>query len=123
MFDPRRFNNVADFVYSDPGHQSEEFIRTGVGRAYYAAHIYARDLLLTVPKLRLQRDHSGNPTHGGIVEVLKRSKQPHVGHAMDQLLAHRKKADYRMDIQSSMDDLREARNLSSAILQDVAGCY
>jgi hypothetical protein len=123
VFDPRRFSNVADFVYSDPSHQSEEFVRTGIGRAYYAAHIYARDLLVGMPRVKLQRDRSGNPTHGGVVDVLKRSKQPHVGHALDQLLAHRKRADYRMDVPSKVDDLREARNLSTAILRDIANCF
>ena len=81
MFNPSKFLVVSDFVATDSSHQGEEFIRTAVGRAYYAAHISAKDFLSSRPKL--QRDKAGNPTHQGVVDALKRSRLPDLGHKLD----------------------------------------
>jgi uncharacterized protein (UPF0332 family) len=120
VFDPSKFLTVSDFVAGDPSHQGEEFVRTAVGRAYYAAHISARDFLS--PRVKLQRDRAGNPTHQGVIDGLKKSRLPDLGHKLDQLMAQRKAADYQMNSTVALSDLNTARVLSKAILLDLSGC-
>jgi hypothetical protein len=120
-FDPLRFLNVADFVLASSSYQSEEYLRTGVGRAYYAAHVSARDYLDS--RVKLQRDKAGKPTHQGVVDALKRGTLPYVGDALDQLMDKRHVSDYEMGSQVTLADLTEARILAETVLRNLSSCY
>lgn len=85
---------LARFLKRPPAQEfGEACMRGSCGRAYYAAHVVARDLLSNVP-VRIPSDGS---VHGAVISALKTSRDVDVKAAaglLDNLRATRKSADY-----------------------------
>ena len=84
-FDPADFLRVANELASE-GHD-EAFLRTAVGRAYYAVFLQAREFL----GLRGQRRH----IHNTVISRLKRTDFA-AGTQLDKLETLRGQADYEL---------------------------
>lgn len=85
--------DLAKFIHAPPrGAPVEASMRCACGRAYYAAHVIARDLLRA--KFAVSRD---GRAHREVIDLLKRSKNLDVrqaGLSLDRLKDTRNSADY-----------------------------
>jgi hypothetical protein len=105
-FPPAAFYDVARTLLSD--HDGEAFLRTAIGRSYYACHHVAR--------LGCERKWSWSPpeygAHRAVIRKLRDQRQPYLAQQLDALLRLREWADY--DLETPVDRLVCQRALSLA---------
>lgn len=108
---------LAKFLARPPPQPPEEAsFRAACGRAYYAAHAVARDVL---HRARFRLPKSGE-AHGEVVSLLKSSRISDVqaaGGLLDQLRATRKSADYHVGDVPVAGSSFEKRRADVALMQ------
>lgn len=113
-FSPQSFERVVDFILGPGTPKSEEYLRTAIGRAYYAAHLTARETLLA--KGKVSPNKKGLIPHGDVIDVLKSGPLPSVGDKLHQLGKLREVADYAVTSQIQLSDAQNAKALVSEII-------
>jgi uncharacterized protein (UPF0332 family) len=114
MYDPRGFLDLARFINGDPAHQQEGFLRSGVSRAYYYAHLRAREQLVALGYL----PRKGRKTHAKVINVLRNCRPPSqqvLGHWLAALKDRREVADYQLKPNVGIAELKSAISLAEAI--------
>ena len=114
---PADFLELTKLVASQGTPQSEPYFRSGVSRAYYAAHLSARELYLG--RRKVTPNSKGIVTHRMMIRALKGSLLPGLGHQLDQLLDARIVADYDLRAVVQNPDLQNAIFLANLILKDL----
>jgi len=114
-FLPEAFEIVVDHLLDPQSPKSEPFFRTAVGRAYYAAHLSARELLLA-KKRRVARGSRGQVTHPGVIDALRSGPNPGVGDKLHQLGKLRERADYDLGTPVGLPEAQAAKLLVREIL-------
>jgi uncharacterized protein (UPF0332 family) len=114
---PDEFIDLSNLVVGAGTPQTEPFFRSAVSRAYYAAHLTARELYLG--RRKITPNASGIVTHRMMIRALKGSKLPGLGHQLDQLLDARLDADYNLKIVISGSELQTAMTIAQLILSDL----
>lgn len=95
QFKPRKFLKLASQLIADRKYEEPCRIRTAVGRAYYAAHLYLKEKLkrLGYRAIVLPEDHR---IHQAIIDLLMDRGDTTVGTKLDKLYDKRRIADYDM---------------------------
>ena len=108
--DPSDFLEVARaLIKGDP---SEAYLRTAVGRAYYAAFLQARD----AAGLR----NEGSGIHEEVIKhYSNRKDQRIVGNRLSDLRKVRNRADYKPGQSVSVQDVRKAVTQAGRVLSDL----
>ncbi|MDG7030003.1 MAG: hypothetical protein JRN38_07160 [Nitrososphaerota archaeon] len=94
--------------------KTEEYLRTAIGRAYYAAHLTARETLLA--KRKVKPNKKGLIPHGEVIDALKLGPLPSVGDKLHQLGKMREVADYTVTSQIQLTDAQVAKALVTEII-------
>ena len=118
MFEPRNFMNVVAHVLGSPDCGGQEFTRTVVGRAYYSAHLVAREYLLGTQ--RISRNKKGRVGHGPVIRALDKGKTEVLASALDQLMAMRGTADYDLAAEVPSEMAQQAKQLADLVLTRLA---
>ena len=111
------FLNVTKLVASKSTPQTEPFFRSAISRAYYAAHLSARELYLTGRKI--SPNANGIVTHRMMIRALKGSELPGLGHQLDQLLDQRITADYNLRTALAESDVLAAIAVADRIITEL----
>ena len=111
-FRPRKFLKLASQLIADKEYDEPCRIRTSVGRAYYAAFLYAKE--------RLERLGYAFPdthrVHQLVIDDLMDRGDTTIGSQLDKLLEKRRTADYYMDVPISMSDGNHCMRISERII-------
>ena len=91
-FDAREFRDLADWLVNN--RNNEASLRTAISRMYYAAHLLARDFLITKRKW--------SPTgrgadHGSVIHELRRGPTSQISFKLAELRRLREHADYHLE--------------------------
>lgn len=111
-FDPKEFLNIACQLPKD----TEATIRTCIGRAYYAAFLFARER--TKQKFGIQYPKSG-AAHQKVSIVLGNNGLTGSKIQLDTLRNERHKADYDLTIPCNKTDAEKAILLAENIINDL----
>jgi uncharacterized protein (UPF0332 family) len=117
-FDPSTFLEVTNRVVAESDLHSETYFRTAVGRAYYSAHLVAREVLLS--EHRITRDLKGKARHGAVIKALNKPGTELAANALDSLMILRQVSDYDLSPAVGIDAVLEARRLASIVMGDLA---
>ena len=79
--------------------------RTAINRAYYAIFLKTRDNLLSAGRMT---GRGAGQEHGEVIYTLRRNHRHRAAQRLAGLRILRQQADYRTDLQTSMQDAREA---------------
>jgi uncharacterized protein (UPF0332 family) len=112
---PDGFLEVTQLVSTGASPQTEPFFRSAISRAYYAAHLSARELYLG--RRKISPNSRGIVTHRMMIRALKGSRLPGLGHQLDQLLDARIEADYDLRASIQSNELQAAVTIVARILQ------
>jgi uncharacterized protein (UPF0332 family) len=93
-FKPRKFLKLAEKLIKDEKYEKPARIRTAVGRAYYASHLFVKERMQQAG-WSIPDDHS---VHEYIIEELLDTEIAHIGSKLDHLFEKRRDADYYMDV-------------------------
>lgn len=88
MFDPVEFFHIARKLYKESENLDSGTARTIINRAYYAAHLVARE------KYKIQNE--GKEVHTKVIDHCK-ARIPKTGSQLSSLFMSRKHADYKLD--------------------------
>ena len=102
QFKPRKFLKLAEGLILDEDYEKPARIRTAVGRAYYASHLFLKEKMQQAG-WQIPEDHS---VHNFIINELLETEVAHIGSKLDHLLQKRRDADYYMD---SLLDISEGK--------------
>lgn len=116
-FNPEDFLEVGTRVLSSPDLGSEAFIRTAIGRAYYAAHLFARETLLA--QHRIERDRKGKTRHGAVIRALNKPGTEFAANALDSLMTLREGSDYDLQVGIRVESVREAMQLARLVMDEL----
>lgn len=116
-FEPEAFLVVAESIVHDGARVSEALLRTAVGRAYYAAHLYAREDLLR--RRRINRDRRGKTRHGAVIRALNTPATQLAANALDQLMALRERSDYDLDSMVDHASAEESTRLAHLVILEI----
>jgi hypothetical protein len=93
QFKPRKFLKLAENLINDEKYEKPARIRTAVGRAYYASHLFIKEKMQQAG-WRIPDDHT---VHDFIVDELLDTEISHIGSMLDHIKEQRRIADYYMD--------------------------
>lgn len=93
QFRPRKFLKLAEILIEDGKYEKPARIRTAVGRAYYASHLFVKEKMQQAG-WKLPDNHK---VHTFIIEELSDSPISQIGSQLDHLFQKRRDADYYMD--------------------------
>ena len=114
-FRPRKFLKLATRLIDDKKYEEPSRIRTGIGRAYYAAHLFTKEKMER-SGYSLPDDHT---VHQFIIDELMDRGDTTIGSKLDRLLEKRRIADYYMDTPLYTDEGRYCIRISAEVISDV----
>lgn len=117
QFSPKAFLDVATVILQQDPPAAENFLRTAVGRAYYAAHLFARENLLQ--RRRISRDRKGKARHGAVIKALNIPATQLAANALDQLMLLRAQADYDLESAVSRPSAEESTRLALLVIGEL----
>lgn len=113
MFDPLDFFALAKRLVGECG-SSECAFRTGIGRAYYAAHLYARTKIPAGAWIGLP---SKSDEHWFVRHIMKKRSHPEIADKLETLATMRKTSDYDLSTTVGQPELDAAILLTDNLLQ------
>jgi uncharacterized protein (UPF0332 family) len=101
-FKPRKFLRLAERLVSDKNYETPCRVRTSIGRAYYAAFLFAKEKLERIGR-PFSNDHR---VHQEVIDRLFDSENSTIGSQLDLLYQNRRQADYDMyvDLPKTLGD-------------------
>jgi uncharacterized protein (UPF0332 family) len=111
-FRPRKFLKLAEFLIEDEKYEKPARIRTAVGRAYYAAHLFVKEKMQQAG-WEVPDNHN---VHNFIIDELLDSEISHIGSQLDHLFRARRDADYYLDALLDLSEGRYCIQLSQEII-------
>lgn len=115
QFKPRKFLKLAERLIDDEKYEEPARIRTAVGRAYYASHLFVKQKMQqagwSVPD-----DHN---VHNFIIDELLDSEISQIGSMLDKVYEKRRIADYYMDTPLKLSEGKFCIQVSQEIIDFV----
>lgn len=115
QFKPRKFLKLAERLIDDEKYEEPARIRTAVGRAYYASHLFVKQKMQqagwSVPD-----DHN---VHNFIIDELLDSEISQIGSMLDKIYEKRRIADYYMDTPLKLSEGKFCIQVSQEIIDFV----
>jgi len=111
-FRPRKFLKLAEILIEDEKYEKPARIRTAIGRAYYASHLFVKEKMQQAG-WKVPDDHN---VHNFVIDELLDSEIPQIGSQLDQLFQKRRDADYYMDALLEISEGRYCVQLSQGII-------
>jgi len=93
QFKPRKFLKLAEKLIDDGKYEEPARIRTVVGRAYYASHLFVKERMKQAG-WRIPDDHT---VHNFVIDELLDNEISNIGSMLDKVYEKRRIADYYMD--------------------------
>jgi hypothetical protein len=120
MIEPDDFYNLAVSLYKD--HQAyEEYIRTAINRAYYAAYHAWRNFAASKDQSIAEKiKNTHKLKHSTLIEWIRKHDAAMFTH-IKTLYDLRTKADYEIKDNITLDDVENALNLSKVLLDYLKG--
>jgi uncharacterized protein (UPF0332 family) len=91
-FDAYEFHTLANWLVANQ--TNEASLRTAISRMYYAAHLLARERLITK---RNWSPTGGGADHSGVINALRRGRTSQLSYNLRELLRLREHADYHLE--------------------------
>lgn len=111
-FKPRKFLKLASDLINDKKYEEISRIRTSIGRAYYAAHLFTKEKMERLG-YNVPDDHT---VHRFVIDELMDRGDTTIGGKLDRLFEKRRIADYRMDTPLNMGEGRYCVRLSDEVI-------
>ena len=118
MFNPEGFLNVCNHAITNEGCQSEEFYRTVIGRAYYAAFLVAREKLISLGDLK-ENELKKRSIHWLVINKYGLRRESTIKSQLTSLKKERQKADYNLENTINFIKARNCLELSNRIIDKV----
>jgi uncharacterized protein (UPF0332 family) len=112
MFQPQNFLTFAICLNTAKEKNSEVYVRTCIGRAYYAAFLVARDKAS-------MRHRDSSTIHSDVIKYYAAKKKAGIVNRLKDLKQLRQKADYVLDIELTAKDSRKAVGISKEIIKEL----
>ena len=115
MFDPVQFFNLASQLCSPSA--AEAYLRTSIGRCYYASFLTARERLATYGHYR---PLGTGADHQGVIDTLARLGRRPLRDRLDSLRQLRARADYDLQRPMGFKDTERAKRLAQNLLGETS---
>lgn len=112
QFKPRKFLKLAEILINDDKYDKPARIRTAVGRAYYASHLFVKEKMQQAG-WSIPDDHS---VHDFIIDELLDSEISQIGSMLDHIKEQRRIADYYMDTSLELSEGKYCIQVSQDII-------
>jgi hypothetical protein len=112
QFRPRKFLKLAEILIDDGKYERPARIRTAVGRAYYASHLFVKEKMQQAG-WKIPDDHN---VHSFIIEELLETEVSQIGSQLDHLFQKRRDADYYMDASLELSEGKYCIQVSQEII-------